>query len=222
MASLILVPWGETTWSAAGRLGGRSSGTLSEAGLAAVAIWAERISARSVTLVFSSEEQTSVEVAKAIAAKADVPRKTIADLAEVDVGLWDGLTTEELTKRYAKTFKQWRADRSSVQPPQGEDGETVMARLSAALKRITKKYPERTAVVVLGPLAFTFARGWVESVEPAEAAALAVAHPVRYESLGDGAKADMMGFGDDPAAGADSARGAHTEPSPIGSTEHRA
>lgn len=219
MPSLVLVPWGETTWSASGRLGGRSSATLSEAGLAAVAIWAERISARSVTVVFSSEEPTSVEVAKAIAAKAGVPRKTIADLAEVNVGLWDGLTTEELTKRYAKTFKQWRADRSSVQPPQGEDAEAVMARLSAALKRITKKYPERTAVVVLGPLAFPFARGWVESVEPAEAATLEVAHPVRYESLGNGAEADMMGFGQQPPSGADSAPGTHTEPSPIGSTE---
>jgi broad specificity phosphatase PhoE len=137
--------------------------------------------------VYSSEEQTSVETAQIVAARTGAERKTVAELAEVSFGLWKGLTTEDLKRRYPKTFKKWRNDPSSVCPPEGEDMEVAYQRLDKVFHKLTNKPEGSSTGVVLGPLALALARCRVELVELARAHQMAQDEPLRYERLDSGA-----------------------------------
>lgn len=190
MATLILIPWAETTWKAAGRLAGRTPLPLTDAGRDEVRAWAERIVELRPAIVLGSEERASVETAEIIAEKSGAPRKKLAELAEVDMGLWDGLTSDELKRRYPKIYKKWLQDPSSVSPPESEALMDASERLQVALDRIMRKYDDRCVAVILGPLAFALVRCWIESIEVDELRSLAGDRPLRYElaatSAGDG------------------------------------
>lgn len=189
MNTLVLIPWAETTWSAAGRIAGRTPLPLTDAGRSQARAWADQMVSLRIDVVYSSDEQTSVETARIVAARTGAQRKTVAELTEVSVGLWNGLTTEELKRRYPKSFKKWRSDPSSVCPPEGEDTEEAYQRVRRVLENLTRKSEGSCVGVVLGPLAFALARCWIESVELAKAHTMARDEPLCYELPERGAAA---------------------------------
>ena len=181
MISLVLIPWAETAWKAAGRLAGRTSLPLTEGGRDEVRGWSAMLAEPKLSTVYASSEQAAVEVAEIVAEKTGASRKTVADLAEVDVGLWDGLTAEELKRRYPKIYKKWHSDPASVSPPEGEALTDAFARLRQALEKLMRKQDDRCVAVVLGPLAFALVRCWAESVELTELRSMTHDSPLRYE-----------------------------------------
>jgi alpha-ribazole phosphatase len=60
--------------------------------------------------VFSSPLRRSIEGARLIAGH-DVPILTIDEFVEVDFGLFEGLTHEEIRVRYPEEFERWDKDR---------------------------------------------------------------------------------------------------------------
>ena len=74
------------------------------------------------------------------------------DLAELDFGLWQGLTFDELEQRQPRLYRQWVSNPSSVQPPEGESLEQAGARLRSTLTEILRRHREQRVLVVLGPM----------------------------------------------------------------------
>ncbi len=181
MSSLVLIPWAETVWSAAGRIAGRTPLPLTQAGQNQALSWAQSIVPYVITQVFSSDEKASIETARIIARKLGATHKTIMDVAEVDPGLWDGLTFDELKRRHAKVFKKWYQDPSSVCPPEGEDLGDASSRICGAIERIMRKNGTTAKAVVLGPSAFSLARCWIEQVGSNQVRAMAHDGPMHYD-----------------------------------------
>lgn len=180
MSLLVLIPWPETTWSAAARIGGRNSVSLTGAGAAAATFWAQKLKEHSLEYVFTGEEEVARELGRIIAKEADIRAKTADDLGEMDVGLWDGLTTKELQHRHPKVYKRWCNDASAVCPPDGEEFESVQGRVRKEVLRLTRKYAGKRLAFVLGPLAFAVARCVLEGSEPSHLRKAAAAGPVCY------------------------------------------
>ncbi len=145
---------------------------------------------RSLTRVYSGPEQAAVETARAIAARCRVKSKAMADLSEVDVGLWDGLAEEALKRSSPKAYKTWREDPASICPPEGEDLTAAYDRLRDGLGLLSKKHGDRTIALVLGPLAMAITRCIVESADLENVRALESDEPVRYTAAGKAARAD--------------------------------
>ena len=185
MNSLVLIPWAQTAWSEAGRIAGRIPLPLTEGGQHQAQAWADRLAPSGISVVYSSNERTSLETARILADRCGARRKIVEDLVEVNAGLWDGLTAEALKRRYPKVFKRWYDDPSSVCPPEGEDVTDAFLRLDESLERITRRRGDWNAAVVLGPLAFAVARCVVESVELTEVRAKMFDQPLRYAVLGE-------------------------------------
>ena len=135
-------------------------------------------------LVYSSNEQTSLETAEIITKKCGRKNKILAELKEVDAGLWDGLTTEELKRRYPKIFKKWLADPSSVCPPEGEEFQEAYLRLKGAMEWIIWRQAAHRIAIVLGPLAYGLIRCMIDSVEPDKIRSIIQNKPVRYFAVG--------------------------------------
>ncbi len=179
-----MIPWAETAWSAAGRVASRAPLPLSQAGRDQARAWADKIGSAGVSAVYSSDERTSIETARFVADRTGAPHRSVAALAEVDLGLWGGLTTDELKRRYPKIFKRWYDDPTNVCPPEGEEVEQAYERLRESLARLTRKQGDRHVAVVLGPLAFALVRCWLEGAEVSQVRSMTHGEPLRYELTG--------------------------------------
>lgn len=182
--ALYLIPWPATSWSESDRIASRTPLPLSDAGQSTANLWAKELADSAIHTIYTSDEQTSLETAKIITAQNRIKCKTVPELVEVDAGLWDGLTSVELKRRYPKIFKKWQSDPSSVCPPEGEEQKEAYHRLKGALEWITWKQAAVRVAIVVGPNAFGLIRCMIESIEPEKMRTMIQDHPAHYFNVG--------------------------------------
>ncbi len=187
MGSLVLVPVPETTWFAANRVVGCSPVPLSEKGNQQASIWATALAKENcrVCTIYCGDEQAASQAAAKFAEVFGSRVKKISQLSEVSVGLFDGLSHDELKRRHPKIFKRWVDDPSSVTPPEGESLEDARDRLRPPLESIIGKLRNRCVALILGPLAFGVVRCMLESVELNQVRSLIQETPLRYPMVQD-------------------------------------
>jgi len=192
MSALVLIPWAQTDWSAQGRMASHTALSLNEQGRQQAGAWGEALATLNLQTIYCSKEQTSLETAEIVAGRLGARRKKAEDLAEVGVGLWEGLTGAELQRRYPKAFKCWEEDRSSVCPPEGEEMAEAAVRIRARIDRIAKDAAGKAVGVLLGPMALGLARCALESVKLDKLDSLMHDAPLCY-GLADGDRpAELM------------------------------
>ena len=157
---LALIGAGQTDWDAKGRMVGGADLPLNEHGHRQISELAKQLAGPGLGLAWLgvSPRQTVQETAAVLADALNVPVKTVKGLEEVDIGLWEGLTTEQIRQRYPKVYKQWTERPTSVCPPEGESVAVAADRLMAAIERLAAKSKGRAVGVVLGRLAIAVVR----------------------------------------------------------------
>ncbi len=183
LSVVVLIPWPETDWTIAGRMIGRSPVSLTSRGKEMAASWAQPLSSLGLRKIYSSSEKASIETAAILAYKLDAVRKQDDDLAEVDAGLWDGLTHEELARRYPKIYKRWCDDPTAVCPPEGEEIVSASDRLHATLDRVAHRKRRRNIAIVVGPTAFAVLRCQIEDVPMPRLLSMVYTEPLKYDVL---------------------------------------
>ena len=119
MGDLILLRYGETEWSLAGRHTGRTDIPLTPRGEAAAAALAPMLAKRHIVAAFSSPAERAARTAE-LAGLADA--KPDPDLWEWDYGGYEGLTTAQIQEQRPG----WSLWRDGVIPGDAEHpGETV-------------------------------------------------------------------------------------------------
>ncbi|MFQ6048428.1 MAG: histidine phosphatase family protein [Phycisphaerae bacterium] len=163
-ACLILIPVGQTDWQAQGRLAGGADLPLNEAGRHEVAELADSLAGKGLSLLYASQNQTAQQTASLLAERLGVKLKSFKGLDEVDLGLWEGLTVQQLKQRYPRVYKQWAERPNAVCPPQGEQLEAASRRLVEAVRRIGLKHRDQTVGIVLGRLAMSLVRCQIDGL----------------------------------------------------------
>ncbi len=77
----------------------------------------------------------------------DLPLQLDNDLAELDLGTWDGLSFDEVRHRFPEDYAARGRDLAAFRPPGGESFQDLLARAWQALERI-RQHLDQTAVVV--------------------------------------------------------------------------
>ncbi len=147
VASVILIRHAES--KGAGRyLGRRSDPSLSERGRAQAEALARRLAGEPLAAIYSSPLRQALETAQAIAASHDIAVEIVADLAEMDFGLWDGLSYREIEAREPEQLARWLADPLTVAPPEGETLTEMGRRVNVAFESITARHPGEVVAIV--------------------------------------------------------------------------
>jgi hypothetical protein len=107
------------------------------------------------SVVYAGEDEGSRQTAGVAGAAFDAKVKTATGLSAMGMGLWEGLTVEELEDRYPKSFRQWRDRPSSVNVPGGEGVGALVERVAGVLVRLLEKHPRKCVCVVLRPVEFS-------------------------------------------------------------------
>ncbi len=144
-----LVVWrhGRTEWNLAGRFQGQLDPPLDAVGREQAARAAAILAAglpNPGTVVVTSDLVRAVDTATALTDLLGVPLRRDPRLREHSMGLWEGLTREEVAARYPEQYAAWTAGRPVVDRG-GEDPDAVSVRAHAALHDL----PAAEAAVVV-------------------------------------------------------------------------
>lgn len=178
--SVTLIPWPETLWTAHDRLQSRTPIGLSRRGVEKLETWFDELRESGVGDIATAGGTPGEEIAARLCRALGASSRVDSDLAEVNAGLWDGLTHEELERRYDKVFKKWWSKPASVSPPGGESVEVACDRLSGALERFARRSSADAVAVILGPLALGIARCLIEHKPLLVVRSLTSEKPVSY------------------------------------------
>ncbi len=154
---VLLIRSARTAWDDAGRLQGRADLPATDAGLAQTAAelraYAET-SDKQPAVVYAPDDEGARTTAAAAAAAFDAKAKTADGFRAINLGLWEGLTAEDLEERHPRNFRQWREHPATVIVPEGESVTDFQERALAAFAKLLERHPKKALAVVLRPLEF--------------------------------------------------------------------
>ena len=148
MGSILLAAAGATTWDEEERLLGSRSLPLSESGRQQVHDLARQLIDMPLRVIYTGNSRHCLESARILAQGHRCRVRCLDAFAEVNHGLWEGLSFCELERRYPRSYRAWLRDPSAVQPPDGETVAQAYGRLSGAIRWIVRRHREELVGVV--------------------------------------------------------------------------
>lgn len=134
---LICIRHGETQWNTAGRVQGHLNSDLTSNGIKQAQAVARRLSQQPFNHLYSSDLGRALETAKIIGKACDKTVTTDPDWRERHMGIFQGLTRDEMLQQIPAQRKAYETDKEVYHIPQGESvlqrrqrGERVMARIA--------------------------------------------------------------------------------------------
>jgi len=165
MTTLYLVQTGQTVWEEQARFDPAAGAPLTDAGRQAVCDRAAELPAGELGVVYASGGEAEWQTAALLVQHLGGKQRRVQDLREVDYGLWQGLTRQEVKRRNPKIYRKWTEVPGAVRPPDGETLGEAQARVRKALRGVLKRHRDGAAVVVLRPVVLGLARCLLEGAD---------------------------------------------------------
>jgi broad specificity phosphatase PhoE len=159
---LLAVRSGETVWEREQRLESLSGAPLSEQGREVSLRLGKELVPHEPSVIYTASGEAEQQTARLISEETGIRIKVEKRLAEIDFGMWQGLTIEEIKRRQPSLHKQWLEAPASARPPGGETLSEAQKRIHQAIKTIVKKERKQTPVLVLRPIALGLLRCLLE------------------------------------------------------------
>ncbi|WP_371405181.1 histidine phosphatase family protein [Kribbella sp. NBC_00662] len=142
--TIYLARHGQTEWNVAGRRQGRLDSPLTDLGLQQASRNSELLSTEGVDAVFASPLGRAQQTASIIGAKLGLTVEVLDELAEIDHGLWSGLTSAEIDAGWPGQRAERERDKYGFRFPAGEsyaDGEVRAGQALAEVGRTGVRRP---------------------------------------------------------------------------------
>lgn len=155
-----LVRHAQTAWNHENRIQGHSDLPLSPAGLEQVKRLSNYFAGRPISALYTSQLARSLQTAQAIARQTGLSPTVEPALAEMHLGVWEGLTPDEVDSRYGGAYQRWRVTPSQVTIPGAEGLEQFRRRVRHTVGQILTTHRDDGDVVIVshgGVIAALFA-----------------------------------------------------------------
>ena len=149
MTKILLTRHGHVEGILPERFRGRVDLPLTESGLAQADALATRIHRdwRPIA-IYASPLQRCVVTAEKIAAATGAPPQKLKELVDIDYGLWQGRTVEEVGSHAPSLLALWRSAPHLFRFPNGESLQDLFARTADALRFALAHHHDETVVFV--------------------------------------------------------------------------
>ncbi|MGW1376510.1 histidine phosphatase family protein [Streptomyces sp. NPDC002446] len=148
MTDFILVRHGETVWHAENRYAGRTDVPLTDHGRAQAAALATWAATAGLTAVWSSPLSRARLTAAPAAGACGLAPRIDERLYEVDFGQGEGLTRDEMQRRFPERLAAFLADPVDNHLPGGEHPRHAAERAADCLADIAREQPHGRVLVV--------------------------------------------------------------------------
>ncbi len=158
---------GQTEWDLLGRVQGAADLPMAAAGVQHVRQQVGQLVGQTLTAIAAAPDEASQATAKLLAASMGVKRVTLVpELADMALGLWEGLRYEELEQRYCSAGRQFLEDPSGVVAPEGEHMDEYAARVQGALSKVISRQRAGANVgIVVRPIALGLIRCFLNGAD---------------------------------------------------------
>ncbi len=156
---VLLIRTGATHWDESGRVQGVTDLPITPAGRTGVLEMVGGISDIRLGGVYCGPDESSVQTSQMVRDARGGKVHVVPELAEVHLGLWEGLRLSDLEERFTRSCQRWFEDPSSVTAPEGESLLELRERFLPALDRAVGKSRAKAPVaIVLRPIVMALAR----------------------------------------------------------------
>jgi broad specificity phosphatase PhoE len=154
-----LIEAAPTAWDDDGRLGGNVSLPLQAEGIDAVRRMVQGIADPIDSVYRPAPNEACEQAAKIVCQKFNLRARNSPDLQELNLGLWQGLTAEELRSRFPRVFQQWMEQPQNVTPPDGEPLDEAIGRIADGMDRIVRRNRDLRVALALRPMSLQICAG---------------------------------------------------------------
>jgi broad specificity phosphatase PhoE len=147
--TLYLIRHGETEWNVSGRWQGHTDIPLNDVGKRQAELVANRLRAEEVRFdaIYSSDLSRAFQTAWAIGAAVGVAVQLFPPLREIDLGVWSGLTREEIQARYPIELSLLEQGQDIARGG-GETNAALTKRVSESVRALAEQHPGETLCLV--------------------------------------------------------------------------
>ncbi|WP_066635454.1 alpha-ribazole phosphatase [Desulfolucanica intricata] len=145
---VYLVRHGETVWNAEMRFQGHADVALTETGQKQAWALSKRMSKETIHAFYSSDLKRAYDTARVLAEPHGIEVQKIPNLREINFGLWEGLTFNEIINKFGQKAAKWWDNPSVTRIPGGETLQEVAERCFRALKLIVQDHLGQQVVIV--------------------------------------------------------------------------
>lgn len=142
---IILIRHGETGWSRQRRYCGTADVDLNKTGKKQARQLCGRLSAEKIHKAYASTLKRVFNFAKMVI--KDMPIEGLSELREMNFGIFEGLTYQEIMDRHPQIYKKWLDKPLSVTIPDGESPDNLAKRVKGALAKILSENDNRTVAI---------------------------------------------------------------------------
>lgn len=165
MTRVLLIHAGPTKWDTENRVaGGHSLPLTADARIAAQSL-VDALAGPVDAIYFSETNEACNDVADMLAEKFSLRPRDKPELAEMRLGLWEGLTRDELGRRFETVYPKWLSEPLAVNPPDGESLSEAIERIRPAVRKLLRRSRGGVIALVLRPLALQIVDGLLRGEE---------------------------------------------------------
>ena len=145
---IILIRHGETEWNSQKRMQGHSNSDLSSVGQAQIQALGQWMKNVPFDLIYSSDSLRAKQTAEAITQFSGHGLKIDLRLREKNLGVFEGLTSEEARERHPEVFRLFKTAGSKYVIDEGESTQQLQDRALEIVNEIRIKHPEERVLLV--------------------------------------------------------------------------
>ena len=145
---IILIRHGETEWNSQQRMQGHSNSDLSSVGQAQIQALGQWIKNVPFDHIYSSDSLRAKQTAEAITQFSGHELKIDLRLREKNLGVFEGLTSEEARERHPEVFRLFKTAGSKYVIDEGESTQQLQDRALEIVDEIRIKHPEEHVLLV--------------------------------------------------------------------------
>ena len=149
MTTIILVRHGQTEWNRVERFRGRADVPLNEMGMAQAEAAGQRVAGEwQPVAVYASPLSRAVKTAEAIAVHFGLPVRPHNGLIDIEYGLWQGLTPDEVKEHWPDILAAWYGAPHQAHIPGGETLNQLRARALSCVRELAVRHMGQPLVLV--------------------------------------------------------------------------
>lgn len=130
------------------RYNGQSDVALTEQGIRQYHHLAEQLADAPISACYTSDLSRCVAGAEIICGRLGIQPVKRSQLRELNIGIWEGLTWDEITRRWPDEWRARLADLVNYRVPEGENLLDMQARVMPVITEIREQHQGREILVV--------------------------------------------------------------------------
>ena len=131
-----------------GRCCGRLDVPLSPEGIIQARETAARLAQEKICAVYSSGLRRTLQTGQMLAAALQLNVTVLETLAEIDFGDFEGMTFEEIQRRYPEAFERWVTQPTNTRFPNGESFADMRDRVSSSVDALLRRHRNESIAIV--------------------------------------------------------------------------